>query len=90
MDPGPYSLRELVKMAEMKMAREWDHTASLMWIMVRLHSSKGGNVTVSKFHPYMRSSQAGVKITPDNIQILKKVFVDGPETEGTSSGNPIL
>jgi len=90
MDPGPYSLRELVKMADMKMAREWDHTASLMCIMVRLHSSKGGSVNVSKFHPYMRSSQSGVKITRDNIQILKKVFVDGPETDATSPGNPIL
>ena len=90
MDPGPYSLRELVKMVEIKLAREWDHTASLMCIMVRLHSSKGGNASVSKFHSYMRSSQSGVKITKDNIQILKRVFVDGPETETTGPGNPIL
>ena len=78
-DPGAYTLNELVIGVEAKLARQWDHTASIMCLNARLHSSKASGLTLAKFHPYLKNSSGsgGIKINADNIQILKKVFVDG-------------
>jgi len=70
-------------MAEAKLARAWDHTATLACYIVRMNGDpkKTRSVTPQSLHPYESKKRSGgrggVTITADNIKLLKTVFVDG-------------
>ena len=70
-------------MADAKMARDWDHTATLACYVIRMGGDpkKTRHITPQSLHPYeskkRRHGNGGIGINAGNIQILKKVFVDG-------------
>lgn len=69
-------------MADAKIARAWDHTATLACYIIRMNGDpkKVKNITPASLHPYekkQRRVSSGIEINSGNIQILKKIFVDG-------------
>ncbi len=64
MDPGPYSLRELVWMVEAGRREAWNHTASLMALMANCHRGpKQKPFNAQDFHP-MTPKQGSSRGTP--------------------------
>lgn len=73
-------------MAEARMESEWDHTSALLTLLANAHRDpkKRRPFRVEDFHPFRtRRRGTGVRITRDNIGLLKKVFVNQAEREKT-------
>ena len=81
-------------MAEARVDAEWDHTAAVLCILANINRDpkKHGPFRPDQFHPFRRSSGSlsGVRITPENIGLLKKVFVESGHVrrKDTRSGPP--
>lgn len=74
-DPRPWTLGELIVMAEGHDSEAWDHTANLMHQQHTLHCPK--RRPLEAFHPFLRGRARRKHATPVPIDILKEVFVDG-------------
>jgi len=81
-DPGPWTLRELAKMARTVQEIEWSRTASLMSLIEVVHSGakRRPKFNPNKWNPLAdrksRGDRDGTKITKQNIGALK-MFVTG-------------
>lgn len=80
MDPGPYTLRELVWMAEARGRDQWTHTSSVLALIANVNRDpkKTRPYKPSDFNPYeaRRSTAAGIPITKQTLGMLKSVFVN--------------
>src|SRR5690606_22134162 len=55
LDPRPFSLRQLLWMAEGKQSEAWNHTANLLATHWRIAAGKRGrNIKPSQFHPFAK------------------------------------
>ena len=72
-------------MTEARLESDWDHTSALLTLLANAHRDpkKRAPFRVEDFHPFRRRSGTGVRITAENIGLLKKVFVDHMEKEKT-------
>lgn len=60
MSPYPYSYRELEWMNKGKQQLEWDRTASLMALLIRLNC-KGKTPSAEELNPYRTTKNKGIK-----------------------------
>ncbi len=79
---GPLTLRELTIAHDAAVLEKWDHTAltaslihNLSIIVISAVSKKANAKPKSlmDYHPYRQKEQQGLKLTPDNIGVLKQV-----------------
>ena len=77
MNPGPFTLAELADMAEARLEDEWNHTSALLALLANVNRDpkKHGPYRPEDFHPFRRRSAAGMRITRENIGLLKQVFL---------------
>lgn len=79
-NPGPLTLRELVWMARARAEDNWAHTSTVLAMLANVHRDpkKIRAFTPDDFNPLVRKKSGGrsIPITADNIEILKKLFVD--------------
>jgi len=70
-------LAELVEMAEARLDDEWNHTSAVLAMLANIHRDpkKHRPFRPEDFHPYRRRSTVGVRITGENIGLLKKAFI---------------
>ena len=70
-------------MTEARLETSWDHTSALLTLLANAHRDpkKRAPFRVEDFHPFRRRRGAGVRITAENIRLLKKVFVDPKSKE---------
>jgi len=78
-NPDPFTLRELLIMAEAKQRAAWNHTAQLAAIWANIHRGpKTPAFDLYDFHPYMekpnRHGRGGIPIDAANINLLKAAF----------------
>ena len=85
-DPGPLTLRELFWMAEGRSRDAWNRTSLLCALIANAHRNpkKGSAFKPANFHPYAAKQKEGLRITADNITVLKDVFVRNSEKRGES------
>ncbi len=86
MNPGPFTLRELVWMADAKGRDEWSRTASLLALIANAHRDpkRARAFTPSDFNPFVETGQSTGKVR--DLSILKDVFV---REEDTTKGTKI-
>ena len=77
LDPGPFTLRELVWMADAKQTDAWNHTAAVLAMLANTHRNpkKARPFKPSDFHPGTRSARPQEPLPKVDISILKTVFV---------------
>lgn len=75
-DPGPFTLRQLVVMAEAKSRQAWNHTSAVLAMLANVHrdAKKTRAYRPADFHPHRRNENP--TITKVAINVLKQVFVD--------------
>ena len=75
-DPGPFTLRQLVVMAEAKSRQAWNHTSAILAMLANVHrdAKKTRAYRPADFHPHRRTEKP--TITKVGINVLKQVFVD--------------
>jgi len=90
LDPGPLTLRELVAMAEARLAHDWARGSMLMALLANCHRDPKKN-RAFKPEDFNPLHQAKAKDKPvaktKDLSILKQVFVDNapiPNSEGLS------
>ncbi|MGE4529660.1 MAG: hypothetical protein AB7D00_14945 [Rhodospirillaceae bacterium] len=79
MNPGPFTLRELVHMARGRLESDWDRTATLLALIANVNRDPKRQRArrPEEFHPFRsRPQSGGVRITRQNIGLLKKVFIE--------------
>ena len=79
MNPGPFTLRQLLWMAEARQRVNWDTAAALlaMTFNVNRDPKKSRPAKPADFHPLLKiRPKSGVPITARNIRVLKKAFVN--------------
>ena len=64
-------------MAEARLDDAWNHTSAILALLANIHrdSKKHRAYRPEDFHPYRRRSSVGVRITRENIGLLKKAFL---------------
>ena len=81
-DIAMLTLREVVIQYDAHLVTRWDHTAQLSAMLYNLTATVHNLVGKSKvktkatldFHPYRKKGRkAGLKITPDNMSVLKQL-----------------
>ena len=77
LDPGPFTLRELVWMADARQTDAWNHTAAVLAMLANTHRNpkKARPFKPSDFHPGTRSARPQEPLPKVDISILKSVFV---------------
>jgi hypothetical protein len=75
-DPGRFTLRQLVVMAEARSRQAWNHTSAILAMLANIHrdAKKTRAYRPADFHPH-RSNEKPT-ITKVGINVLKQVFVD--------------
>lgn len=75
-DPGPFTLRQLVVMAEAKSRQAWNHTSAILAMLANVHrdAKKQRALRPADFHPHRRNERP--TITKVGINVLKQVFVE--------------
>jgi hypothetical protein len=70
-------LAELAEMAEARLDDEWNHTSAILALLANIHRDpkKHGPYRPEHFHPFKRKASVGVRITRENIGLLKKAFI---------------
>jgi hypothetical protein len=60
-------------MAKARCSDEWDRAAPVICILANANRNpkRHGPFSVSDFHPYRKSESPGVRVTCDNIRILR-------------------
>lgn len=81
-DPGPFTLRELIAMAEARSQQAWAHTSSILALIANLHRDpkRTRAYKPGDFNPHMRRKPATVQRV--GISVLKQVFVENRQ-QGT-------
>lgn len=67
-------------MAEGRMDAEWNHTSAILAMLANVNRDpkKHGPYRPEDFHPLKRRTHAqGIRITRENIGLLKSVFCQG-------------
>ncbi len=60
MNPGPFTLRELVAMADGRAREAWNHTSALLAMLANVHRDrKKRPLQPADFHPYTRAKAKG-------------------------------
>jgi len=81
-DPGPYTLRQLVWMAEGLDQQQWRHTSSLCAILANVNRpSKRRAYKPDDFNPYSgkaRSQPGAIEVTPETVGQFREAFI-GPK-----------
>jgi len=73
-NPDPFTLRELLWMAEGKGRENWNHTAALLATMINIMRSKGRPaIKPSELNPYLRKPRPILR--GKDLRILKDIFV---------------
>ena len=70
-------------MAEGRVDSEWNHTSAVLAMLANVNRDpkKHGPYRPEDFHPLKRRSNSqGIRITRENIGLLKKVFLKGDGT----------
>ena len=79
LDPGPFTLRELVWMAEARRRDMWDHTAGLLALLYNINRDpkRSRAMRPEDFHPLRQQSRnrKGVEKVKADITALKQIFV---------------
>lgn len=75
-DPGPFTLRQLVVMNEARSRQAWNHTSAILAMLANVHrdAKKTRAYRPAEFHPHR--PQETPTITKVGINVLKQVFVD--------------
>jgi len=69
------TLRELVWMAESRESHLWDHTASVICKIHNVNCAKKSDLmNITDFHPYMKATKRGIRITKANVGELRARF----------------
>jgi hypothetical protein len=79
-EPGPYSLRELLWMARAAQHVAWDHTTAILCQQANINRGKGKRaMTIADIHPYMtRRPSRGMTTT--ELHQWRGVFGDKVQT----------
>ena len=77
LNPGPFTLRELVWMADGHQTEAWNHTAALLAMLANTHRDpkKTRAFKPSDFHPGTRREKPKEAVPRVDISVLKTVFV---------------
>ena len=70
-------------MAEARVDAEWNHTSATLAMLANVNRDpkKHGPYRPEDFHPLKRRGNSqGIRVTPQNIGLLKKVFLKGDGT----------
>ncbi len=70
-DPGPYSLRQLIWMADGAAQERWNHTAQLLATLCELQRNpkrRSQPFTADEFHPYLRTRRRGTPLTRELLR----------------------
>jgi len=64
-------------MAEARLDDEWNHTSAVLALLANIHRDpkKRRPFRPDDFHTYRRSRDCGMRITRENIGLLKKAFL---------------
>ena len=64
-------------MAEGRLDQAWNHTSAILALLANVHRDpkKRRPFRPEDFHPFKRRSSVGVRITRENIGLLKKAFI---------------
>ena len=75
-DPGPFTLRELMDMAEGRARERWTHTSWLLAMMANVNRDpkKSRVFHPDDFNPYAERRPRGIPITAGNIGLLKALL----------------
>ena len=75
-DPGPFSLRELMWMVESKDRGEWGRLSNLMALLANINRDpkKSKVFKPTDFNPYYAPKQDCVQVTRENIGVLREAF----------------
>jgi hypothetical protein len=72
------TLKELITQYESKIIADWDHTAvevcsiyNLNVTVIRAFGSKAKPRKPEDFHPFRKKRQEGLKVTRENIDVLR-------------------
>jgi len=70
-------------MAEARLDDEWNHTSAVLAMLANIHRDpkKHSAYRPEHFHPFKRKTSVGIRITRENIGLLKKVFLSGKEKQ---------
>jgi len=73
-NPDPFTLRELVWMAESKQKEAWSHTSSIMALTANCHRDpkKTRRFRPDDFNPFAARRRQGIPLTADNVGLLKR------------------
>jgi hypothetical protein len=75
-DPNPLTLRELIAMAEAKSRDNWNHTSSILALIINVNRNpkKQRAVKPNELNPHEQKVRAILR--GKDLRILKDVFVD--------------
>jgi hypothetical protein len=96
LNPGPFTLRELVWMADARQTDDWNHTAALLALLANVHRDprKTHPFQPADFHPGVQRTQRPHDPHPKvDITVLKTVFVERgfrPQATGPMPTSPRL
>lgn len=81
-DPGPYTLRELILMAKTAASSQWDHTATLLHLLACIHRNpKSAPPPFEKFHPMLERKLRRGGMTCDDLAAMRNAFRDEQRVE---------
>lgn len=82
-DPRPFSLRQLDRMAQSRQMTNWDHTAAVCATILNVNRDpkKSQPADPAKLNPFRQNAVTPkkpiVKLSPeDSMKVLKQVFID--------------
>jgi hypothetical protein len=82
LDPGPYTLRELILMAKTAASCQWDHTASLLHLLACIHRSpKTPPPPFERFHPMLERKARRRGMSGDDLASMRSAFRDEQRIE---------
>lgn len=73
-DPGPFTLGELLVMHLGRARHDWDQTANLLCQQANIHGRRRHRLR--KFHPYYQRPPKDARAAAP-ISVLKELFIDG-------------
>ena len=77
LDPGQFTLRELLWMADSRQTDAWNHTAAVLAMLANTHRDpkKTRPFKPSDFHPGTRREKPKEAVPKVDVSVLKTVFV---------------
>lgn len=75
MEPGPYTLRQLIRFDEARQSAAWDHTAQLLMVLINSNiDSSSEPVTIYDVHPYLDRPEPTEQEIASNWTMLGMMF----------------